>query len=147
MDGMVNGLMKGALALENLTSRPTQHVEMSRWASPPEAGCQPIMVDVWEEYSVGREQAFGMFSVRVNRDATIKIVDTKKVPGDKIRTQKCKKTKAWNKYVYVRLRDMYVIGEAGGDVKLEKVLVTSKIMNSPEAGQMRTQFKKNWIMP
>ena len=145
MDGMVNNLMKGALLLDTLGSRPTQHIEMSRWASPPGSACASIVVDVWEECSVGKEDAFAMFTVRVNREATIKIVDKKKT-DDKIRTKKMKANKAFNKYVYKRITDMYVV-EAKGEVKLEKVLVTMKVMGATESGNMRQQFKKYWIMP
>jgi hypothetical protein len=145
MDGMVNNLMKGALLLDTLGSRPTQHIEMSRWASPPGSACASIIVDVWEECSVGKGDAFAMFTVRVNREATIKIVDKKKT-DEKIRTKKIKANKAFNKYVYKRITDMYVV-EAKGEVKLEKVLVTMKVMGSTESGNMRQQFKKHWIMP
>ncbi|KAF2691865.1 hypothetical protein K458DRAFT_411565 [Lentithecium fluviatile CBS 122367] len=145
MDGMVNTLMKGALLLDTLGSRPTQHIEMSRWASPPGSACASIIVDVWEECSVGKEDAFAMFTVRVNREATIKIVDKKKTE-EKIRTKKIKANKAFDKYVYKRITDMYVV-EAKGEVKLEKVLVTMKVMGVTESGNMRQQFKKHWIMP
>jgi hypothetical protein len=145
MDGMVNNLMKGALLLDTLGSRPTQHIEMSRWASPPGSACASIIVDVWEECSVGKEDAFAMFTVRVNREATIKVVDKKKTE-EKIRTKKIKANKAFNKYVYKRITDMYVV-EAKGEVKLEKVLVTMKVMGVTESGNMRQQFKKHWIMP
>ncbi|KAF2733708.1 hypothetical protein EJ04DRAFT_577409 [Polyplosphaeria fusca] len=145
MDGMVNTLMKGALILDTLGTRPTQHIELSRWASPPGSACAPIIVDVWEECTVGREDAFAMFTIRVNREATIKIVDKKK-EQDKVRTKKIKATKAFNKYVYKRIRDLYVV-EANAEVKLEKVLVTMKVMGSTESGNMRQQFKKHWIMP
>jgi hypothetical protein len=145
MDGMVNKLMKGALILDSLGTRPTQHIELSRWASPPGSDCAPIIVDVWEECTVGREDSFATFTIRVNREATIKIVDKKK-DQVKVRTQKVKTNKAFNKYVYKRITDLYVV-EAKEEVKLEKILVSMKVMGSTESGNMRQQFKKNWIMP
>ncbi|KAF2496896.1 hypothetical protein BU16DRAFT_343343 [Lophium mytilinum] len=141
MDKALNGLGKALLALDNFTAQVRHAITLERWVTPPGAGCAPLIVDVWRCCSVSAPEGRGGVCARVSRDAKLRFTDKK------VREKKVKRGKAWDKGTHAPISDLRVVGEDGGEVGLEKVLVMRRAMSTNEFSDFYTRFRKQWVVP
>jgi hypothetical protein len=141
MDKALNGLAKLASGLEALGSKPRWAVSYMRWASPPGAPCPPIIVDVFDQRDLKNVEGSGMFTMRVNREAKLKVVDKK------VLEKKLKAKKAWDGGTYAALSNISVVEANGVEIALEKVLTLRKPMGMNESSELAVKFRKKWVVP
>jgi hypothetical protein len=140
MDGILNKTAKLGLAMESLGTKLQQIISLERWATPPGAACAPLLVDIWDVRRVSAPTGRGMFSIRVSREAKLKVVDKK------VLEKKVKVKKTWDKGTEAPVSSFAVIDSPGVEVKLEKVLTFSRAMGMFESADISGQFRK-WMVP
>jgi len=149
MDGMVNGLAKGGIAISAAmdaisASRPVL-VLYSRWSSQPGAGCARIVVDTMEVRQAKKPQARAMVYVKVSRKAKVNVGGV----------DKTKKIKPKEKHAYLTtpegaMKELFVVDgdkKAPTRYKLEKVLEMNRVMNPMDHSQTVLTRWYKWRLP
>ncbi|KAK0642958.1 hypothetical protein B0T16DRAFT_459153 [Cercophora newfieldiana] len=147
-DKAFNNGIKAAYALEKLqdiSNRESEIITLTRWAVPPEAGMQSLVVDVLEHVSLNAKWVGGNIVVKSSRPVELRVRGKWVADLRKEKTMKKGWTKSFNKK---KVDEMALVGEKGkGDVPLEMVIRMERAVVGLEFTPIYNGFWKDWVVP
>lgn len=140
IDRGVSALTSFGMAMDTLDSnqKATNMLVIVRWASPPEAQCAPVLVDVLEIRGVVQVYDGAYCLVKPSRDVKIRL-------GVK-HEKKIKKGDRWSKTVRGAC-GVTVLEKGVGEVALEMVMSGQMAMSTQDYVSVQKRFKKEWVVP